>query len=58
MLIDQMVYQQDENGNNISIICTIDGVTDSNVPIVVGNRHYDEIKKQVDAGTLTIQDAE
>ena len=58
MLIEDAVYQQDENGNNIAIICTIDGVTDSNVPIVVGNRHYDEIKKQVDAGTLTIEDAD
>jgi len=28
------------------------------VPIAVGNRHYDEIKKQVDAGTLTIADAD
>tara|TARA_R110001592_G_scaffold59530_3_gene180635 strand:+ start:927 stop:1100 length:174 start_codon:yes stop_codon:yes gene_type:complete len=28
------------------------------VPLVVGNRHYDEIKKQVDAGTLTIADAD
>ena len=28
------------------------------VPIVVGNRHYDQIKKQVDAGTLTIADAD
>ena len=24
------------------------------VPIAEGNRHYDEIKRQVDAGTLTI----
>jgi hypothetical protein len=24
----------------------------------VGNRHYDEIKKQVKEGTLTIQDAD
>lgn len=28
------------------------------VPLVAGNRHYDEIMRQVDAGTLTIQDAE
>ena len=28
------------------------------IPLVEGNRHYDEIKKQVDAGTLTIKDAE
>ena len=28
------------------------------VPRKTGNRHYDEIKKQVDAGTLTIKDAD
>ena len=28
------------------------------VPIAEGNRHYDEIKRQVDAGTLTIEAAD
>ena len=28
------------------------------VPIVAGNSMYDEIKKQVDAGTLTIEEAD
>ena len=28
------------------------------VPICVGNRYYDEIMKQVKAGTLTIKDAD
>lgn len=28
------------------------------VPIASGNRHYDEIMRQVEAGTLTIADAE
>jgi len=28
------------------------------VPRQVGNRHYDEIKKQVDAGDITIADAD
>ena len=28
------------------------------VPLVKGNRHYDEIMRQVDAGELTIADAE
>jgi len=58
MIIENAVYQQDENGNNIAIICTIDGVAENNVPILVGNRHYDEIQRQVEAGTLTIQDAD
>ena len=28
------------------------------IPIAPGNRHYDEIMRQVAAGTLTIQDAD
>ena len=28
------------------------------VPRKIGNRHYDEIKRQVDAGELTIADAD
>jgi hypothetical protein len=39
------------------ISTTIDGETTS-IPLAVGNRHYDEIMRQVDAGTLTIADAE
>ena len=35
----------------------IDGVSMS-VPMVVGNRHYDEILKQVEEGKLTIADAD
>ena len=44
-------------GRNCSISCTIDGVTMS-VPLDPNNRHYAEILRQVEAGTLTIQDAE
>lgn len=28
------------------------------IPLAPGNRHYDEIMRQVEAGTLVIQDAE
>ena len=44
-------------GKNVSIHATIDG-QDLSVPIAAGNRHYDEIMRQVEAGTLTIQEAE
>ena len=44
-------------GNNISITATIDGV-DMTVPICEGNRHYDEIMRQVAAGELTIEEAD
>ena len=44
-------------GENISIHATIDG-QDLSVPLAAGNRHYDEIMRQVEAGTLTIQEAD
>lgn len=40
-----------------SIQATIDGITMS-VPLDPSNRHYAEIMRQVDAGTLTIAEAE
>jgi hypothetical protein len=42
---------------NIGIKCLVDG-EETSVPLVVGNRHYDEIMRQVEVGELTIQDAE
>ena len=41
--------------------CAIDAVIDGqkcSVPLVKGNRHYDEIMRQVAAGELTIKDAD
>ena len=45
------------SGNNCSINCTIDGV-EMSVPLDPSNRHYSEILRQVEAGTLTIQEAD
>jgi hypothetical protein len=45
------------NGENAAIIATIDDVT-LTIPLDPANRHYAEIMRQVDAGTLTIQDAD
>ena len=42
---------------NENIRATVDGI-EVWVPIDPGNRHYDEIMRQVAAGTLTIQDAD
>ncbi len=39
----------------------IDAVIDGQayyIPLAVGNTHYDEIMRQVEAGTLTIADAD
>ena len=46
----------DLSGNNCSIQATIDG-QELSVPLDPANRHYAEILKQVEAGTLTIQEA-
>ena len=46
-----------KDGQNESIKATIDGVVWS-VPLDPDNNHYDEIMRQVAAGTLTIQDAD
>ena len=56
MVISNAQYIQDE-GENTAIKATIDGI-DWSLPICVGNSHYDEIQRQVAAGTLTIQDAD
>lgn len=45
------------DGENISISATIDGV-EMSVPLDPANRHYAEIMRQVEAGTLTIADAD
>jgi len=42
---------------NASIKVIVDG-QEIIVPLAEGNRHYDEIKRQVDAGTLTIEAAD
>ena len=48
---------QEINGERIGIWATVDGVQ-TGVPLDPANRHYAEILRQVDAGTLTIQEAE
>ena len=42
---------------NISISCIIDG-THLSVPLDPNNTHYAEIMRQVDAGDLTIEEAD
>ena len=43
--------------NNATIRCIIDSI-EMQVPTDPDNRHYAEILKQVEAGTLTIKDAD
>ena len=44
-------------GQPSSILATIDG-QEWSVPLTPGNRHYEEIMRQVDAGDLVIQEAD
>ena len=57
MVFENAQYVKGINDRVIAISAVADGKNVS-IPIVVGNRYYDEIKKQVDAGTLTIKDAD
>jgi hypothetical protein len=57
MNITTAQYNADMDGNNSSVQATIDG-QEMSVPLDPANRHYAEILKQVEAGTLTIADAD
>ena len=57
MNITSAQYVSDMDGNNSGIKATIDG-QEMSVPLDPANSHYAEILKQVEAGTLTIADAE
>ena len=50
-------YQETPLGDKQNIRATIDG-QEMFVPLDPANRHYAEIMRQVDEGTLTIEDAE
>ena len=57
MTITNAQYYNDLEGNQAGVKATIDG-TEMFVSLDPANRHYAEILRQVDAGTLTIQDAD
>ena len=57
MNITSAQYNVGMDGNNSSIKATIDN-QEMSVPLDLANRHYAEIMRQVEAGTLTIQEAE
>ncbi len=46
-----------ENGKNVCITCTLNGKNTA-IPIDSANTDYIEIMKQVEEGTLTIEDAD
>jgi hypothetical protein len=55
---ESVKYLKDPTFGNVT---TIKAVIDSKtlfVPLAEGNRHYDEIMRQVEAGILTIEEAD
>ncbi len=57
MIIKNAKYNDSFDDTHLSINANIDGV-DMSVPLDANNIHYAEILKQVDAGELTIEDAD
>ena len=55
--ISSAQYNLNSDGENCSINCIFGGQRVS-VPLDPANRHYAEILRQVEAGELTIQDAD
>ena len=53
----EYILNEAKDGNGTVIKATIDG-TEMFVPLDPANRHYAEIMRQVEAGTLTITPAE
>lgn len=57
MNIASAQYTADTDGNNNGIKTVVDG-KEMHVPLDPANRHYAEIIRQSDAGTLTIAEAD
>jgi len=58
MIIENAKYFKSYGlATNDIVTATIDGV-ECSVPMVTDNRHYTEILKQVDEGTITIAEAD
>ena len=57
MNIESAQYVVNSEGENVCISTTINGVSAS-VPLDPANSDYAEIMRQVDAGELTIEEAE
>ena len=58
MDIKEAKYEKAGNAEVNSIVVTLNSGGVLVVPLVEGNTEYDEIMKQVKAGTLTIKDAD
>ena len=57
MIIENAIYLNDTEGVTNSIKATINNI-EMFIPLDPANRHYAEIMRQVEAGTLTIAPAD
>ena len=59
MNITSAKYIKNLSDENSCIVVTIEGQAGNMiVPLIEGNTEYDEIMRQVEAGTLTIEEAD
>ena len=58
MKIENAKWHTDLEGNNIAILCTKDGQPMVHIPIDENNTDYVELKEMIDAGDVTVGDAE
>jgi len=58
MKIENAKWHTDLEGNNIAILCTKDGQPMVHIPIDENNTDYVELKEMIDAGEVTVGDAE
>ena len=58
MIIENAKWHTDLEGNNIAILCTKDGQPMVHIPIDENNTDYVELKKMIDAGDITVGEAE
>ena len=57
MNITSAQYKNNENGETVCVEAVIESKT-YHIPLNLENRHYAEIVRQVEAGELTIADAD
>ena len=58
MKIENAKWHTDLQGNNIAVHCTLNGQPSVFIPIDENNTHYVRLKKMIDAGDVTIADAD
>ena len=58
MIIENAKWHTDLEGNKIAILCTMNGQPMVHIPRDENNTDYVELKEMIDAGEVTVGDAE